>query len=190
MTIEILKIILNPAIIAIIALVFGYCLNKALERRKLQNTYWQILFTKRLDACQQLMRIIADQPKYYAEERITFINMCKWHNDLRRQVQALMPFIPPLIYSAYLDYLIKFPRLDKISILIDSDNTIEEKAQLVVELSRLTTTFLKAAAEGLLHLPAEFLQPEYNNISLQKKALHQAYKNIEERTQEFEDLAK
>jgi len=57
---EILKVILDKGLLGAIALVFGYFLSRAIERYKGSQVYEQKFAEKRIEACQEIGRILTE----------------------------------------------------------------------------------------------------------------------------------
>jgi hypothetical protein len=129
---EMLKILVDKALLGAIAMVFGYYLSKRLEMLRTQKTYELFVWEKRAEASQAASRQITRHSLFF-RELVAFIpeqakNLEKntekraallkefgtIYPAMQEEMQSIIPFLPPRINHAVSEYLGLWAKVERI----------------------------------------------------------------------------
>jgi hypothetical protein len=122
---EMVKILVDKALLGAVGIMFGYYLSKRLEMLRTQKAYDLFVWQQRAEACRTASRVVTehyistrnllaaihaladafdDQTKKDALVKAGQDRIEK-HARLEGEAQSLMPFLPPLVLTAIIKYM-------------------------------------------------------------------------------------
>lgn len=121
---DLLKIVIDKALLALIAMTFGYYLSRLLERYRARKSYELFVWQQRVDACRRAIKLVTgdhealmglyDMLVRLAEkhpERLTDeeakpgYDFVENYKEFEREIKSLIPFLPGEVVTAVGSYL-------------------------------------------------------------------------------------
>jgi len=168
---DLIKIVLDKALLGLIAMAFGFYLSRLLEDYRSRCSYETFVFQQRVEACRKaaqavakhfshlmgfynvLEKIAATHPeKVSDEEAKPAYEYIRYYDEMKREFQALSPLLPPDVVDAVGKYIDETSRLTDI-VKGKFDRGKPTKDELLWALARFNAACAAVIAAGPFGTP-------------------------------------
>lgn len=163
---DLIKIVLDKALLGLIAMAFGFYLSRLLEDYRSRRSYEVFVFQQRVDACRKAAQAAAKHfnhlmgfyevlenlaskfpEKLSDEEAKPAYDYIRNYEEMKQEFQSLSPFLPPEVVDALGKYIDETSRLTDI-IKGKFDRGKPTKEELLWALARFNAACAAVIAAG------------------------------------------